>query len=155
RLWDLDSGRELAAFPGETTNLAFRRSKEGTELLTSGVRGLFRWRLQTGPFAGLAPGRQVANCAGPPVRLSTFPYLAVTPDRRTLIALNDGAFLQILEQEAGSRSRASATGREDAPARERQVPIAHPALSDYNALSPDGRLLATWGWHSPHVKIWE
>jgi WD40 repeat protein/tetratricopeptide (TPR) repeat protein len=134
RLWDLDSGRELADFPGRTTNLAFRRSKEGTELLTGGAQGVFRWRLQTGGLAGL-PAR-----FGPPARLSTFPYLAVTPDRRTVLALNEGTVLQILDQQAGKA---------------RQVPIAHAALSDHNALSPDGRLLATWGWHSPHVKIWE
>jgi WD40 repeat protein/tRNA A-37 threonylcarbamoyl transferase component Bud32/Tfp pilus assembly protein PilF len=134
RVWALDSGRELAAFPDATRDLVFRASKEQTEIITSGVRGLFRWRLQAGGFAGLPAS------FGPPVRLSTFPYLAATPDRRTLLGLNGGTALQILDEGAGKG---------------RQVAIAHPASTNNPAMSPDGRLLATWGWHSPHVKVWE
>src|SRR5262249_35905925 len=28
-------------------------------------------------------------------------------------------------------------------------------VSDFPALSPDGRLAATWGWHSRSVKVWD
>jgi WD40 repeat protein/tetratricopeptide (TPR) repeat protein len=133
RLWDLDSGHEVAEFPGATKVLAFRAPKPGTELLTVGARGLFRWRLQTGWFPGL-PAR-----FGPPTRLSTRISMAFAPNRRTLLCTDKKGF-DILDVDAGKA---------------RQVSLPLTWMSTFPALSPDGRLAATWGWHSAHVKVWD
>ncbi len=135
RLWDVDSGREVAELPGAAKALLFRRKEGRTEVLTGGERGLFRWPLHAGWFPGL-PAR-----IGPPVRLSELPYLAATPDRQTVVTTDRDNRAQIVYGDAGKG---------------RQVAIAHAGHRGPPALSPpDGRLLATWGWHSPHVKVWQ
>jgi eukaryotic-like serine/threonine-protein kinase len=146
RLWDLRSGRELAALPEGTPYVVFEGKGRGEgdpatpnrpswNLLTSGAGGLRRW-----PVTSDDPeGKRLS--LGSPQQLSLLEraFFGRSPDGRTLAAVTvEGGTNQILELETG------AVRRELGP---------HPA-GEVRALSGDGRWAASSGWHSDRVWLW-
>jgi WD40 repeat protein len=146
RLWDLYSGRELAALPAGTVYVFFdgaggREGGSGTHntqraaLLTCGPDGLLRW-----PLKGDDPeGRRLR--LGPPRRLSPMrrAWFARSPGGRTLGAVTqEGGCNKILDLETETVRRELGS---------------HP-WGEVRALSGDGRWAASSGWHSDRVRLW-
>jgi WD40 repeat protein len=145
RLWDLRSGRELAALPAGTSHGFF--DGRGTDrdavppnsprwgLLTSGLDGLLRW-----PVTCDDPAKG-SLCVGPPQQLSALDRAWFThrPDGGTLGAVTEeGVTNQILDLKTGVV---------------RQTLSRHPR-GEVQALSGDGRWAASCGWHSDRVRLW-
>jgi eukaryotic-like serine/threonine-protein kinase len=145
RLWDLRSGRELAALPAGTP-FAFFDGGGGDRgpvpansppwgLLTSGSGGLLRW-----PVTSDDPiGERLR--LGPPRKLSPLGRACFTrrPDGGTLGAVTEeNGANQILDLETGVV---------------RRTLDSHP-LGEVQALSGDGRWAASSGWHSDRVRLW-
>jgi serine/threonine protein kinase/WD40 repeat protein len=143
RLWDLDSGRELAAFP-EGTPFAFFETGgrtpvppkgPGWRLLTCGSGGLRRWPLRS-------DGPDGAHLRlGPPPQLSPLPRAWFTrrPEGGMLGAVTrEGGVNKLLDLETGTVRR--------------QLNV-HPQ-GDVRALSADGRWAASCGWHSDRVRLY-
>jgi serine/threonine protein kinase/WD40 repeat protein len=134
RLWDLASGRELAALPSGSHAVHFRSGNR--ELLSCGDAGLHRWSIQE--------SKDAANelRLGPPQKIA----LPFTPHR---VALGpEGRTLAIVSEQSGEGlimdvGMPSTLGR----------PFEHPGVSEV-ALSRDGRWMATCGWHSDRVRLW-
>jgi WD40 repeat protein/serine/threonine protein kinase len=143
RLWDLRSGREVAALPPWTVYVSFEGGGKAADalnrsraLLTSGRDGLLRWPL-TGDDS---EGRRLR--LGPPQQLSPLRRagFARTPDGRILAVVTEvGAINKILDLDAR-------TVRQDLSS--------HP-LAEVKALSGDGRWAASSGWHSDRVRLWD
>jgi WD40 repeat protein len=144
-LWDLHSGRELAALPAGTPFAFFDgRRREGDlvppdsprwGLLTSGTEGLLRWPVTNDDRAG---GRLRL---GPPRQLSRLgrAWFTRRPDGGTLgVVTEEGAANHILDLETGV---------------ERRTLDRHPQ-GEVQALSRDGRWEASSGWHSDRVRLW-
>jgi WD40 repeat protein len=137
RLWDLARGRELAAMPAGTSFAFFDgRGGDGPrwELLTCGPGGLLRWPATADDPAG--PLR-----LGPPRRLSPLgrAWFTRRPDGGTLGAVTEeDGVNRLLDLETGSV---------------RQTLPGHP-LGEVQALSADGRWVASSGWHSDRVRLW-
>jgi eukaryotic-like serine/threonine-protein kinase len=135
RLWDLRSGREVAALPAGTNFVCFDGAPH--RLLTCGSDGLRQWPM-TSDDSGA--GRRLR--LGPPLQLSTFRrgvWFACTSDGRTLGAVTvEGGANKILDLETG-------TIRQDLGI--------HPNAA-VGALSPDGRWAASSGWHAQSVRLW-
>jgi serine/threonine protein kinase/WD40 repeat protein len=138
RLWDLDSGRELAFLPiGRTTSANLVSGKRGRELLSCGTTGLYRWPMVE---ESVTP---VRLRIGPPraVRLPIAPSVAsVGPDGRTAL----------VSDERSGRAVVLDLDREAV-----RCTLAPHAMLSEGVLSPDGRWAATWGWHTPSIKIWD
>jgi serine/threonine protein kinase/WD40 repeat protein len=147
RLWDLHSGRELAALPAGTIYVFFDRTgdQDGSPgahggpraaLLTCGTDGLLRW-----PITGDDPeGRRLR--LGPPRPLSPLrrAWFARGPGGRALGAATvEGGANQLVDLETGAVRRELGV---------------HP-LGEVHALSGDGRWAASSGWHSDRVRLWE
>jgi hypothetical protein len=146
RLWDIQSGRELAALPAGTNHVFFdcvRRQEAGVTgehdchagLLTCGSHGLLRWAISNNSRAG------THIRLGPPKQLSTLQRacFARGPDGRTLAAVTEaGTANKILDLE-------TATVRLELHQ--------HPG-GEIRALSPDGKWAASCGWHSERVRLW-
>jgi eukaryotic-like serine/threonine-protein kinase len=146
RLWDLRTGRELAALPlgtnfvcfagqGAPEGLPLTHNRPCADLLTCGSDGLLRWSLTSGDPEGtrlrLGPPRQLS-----PLRRAWF---ARGPDGRTLGAVTEeGGPNQILDLESGAVQRE--LGK-------------HPG-GDVRALSGDGQWAASSGWHSDRFRLW-
>ena len=134
RLWDLTSGRELASLPTASNSVYFGQGDR--ELLTCGGAGLYRWAIQRSPEAPneirLGPPKKIA--------LPIVPHRGShSPDRRILTIASEesgGALLLDL-------IKPSSKGRF----------FAHPSASEA-VLSPDGRWMASSGWHSDRVRLW-
>jgi WD40 repeat protein len=130
RLFDLASGRELAVLPPGRPVFQSNR-----ELLIAGEGGLARWPIQPGPSAGelrIGPPRTVA-----------LPALAHRAARSA-----DGRTLAIVSERAGTALLVDLATESVRPER-----FDH-AAAGFIALSPDGRWLATSGWHSDYVRLW-
>jgi WD40 repeat protein len=145
RLWDLRSGRELAALPAGTPFGFFdgRGGNGGSVppnsprwgLLTSGSDGLLRW-----PVTCHDPAGERLRL-GPPRQLSPLgrAWFTRRPDGGTLGAVTEeGSSNLILNLETGGVRRT--LGR-------------HPQ-GEVQALSGDGRWAASSGWHSDRVRLW-
>jgi WD40 repeat protein len=146
RLWDLRSGRELAALPagtiyaffecrgGEPEDAAAHSSPRGA-LLTCGPDGLLRWPLTSDD----PEGRRL--CLGPPQLVSALSraWFARGPDGRTLaVVTQEGASNKLLDLETGTVRRELGS---------------HPQ-GEVRALSRDGHWAASSGWHSDRVRLW-
>jgi WD40 repeat protein len=146
RVWDLDSGRELAVLPANTPYVFFdeRRNPGGEQgaasrlpwsLLTGGSAGLRRWPLLTEG----TDGKHLR--LGSPEQLSHRPraWFTRTPKGRTLVAATvEGGQNDVLDLETG---------------RVRHTLAEHPD-GDVRALSGDGLFAASSGWHSDRVWLW-
>jgi WD40 repeat protein len=137
RLWDVARGREVAWLRmGDTTAALFR--DDGRELLTCGpVDGLRRWRIEanTEPEGGLqvGPSHQLALPFAPT-------RMAKGRDDRTLAVVGASAGQCVILDLVTESVRVA------------QMPHANVA---YVALGPNGERLATSGWHSDRVKVWD
>jgi serine/threonine protein kinase/WD40 repeat protein len=145
-VWDLRSGRELAALPAGTIYAFFDGKGEGEEdpgkcdnpcaaLLTCGPDGLLRW-----PLTSADPQGERLRL-GPPQRLSPMSraWFARSPDGRALgVATQEGGSNRIVDLETGTVRR--------------ELGI-HPR-GEVRALSGDGRWAASSGWHSDRVRLW-
>jgi WD40 repeat protein len=144
RVWDLVSGQELANVPEHTPYVMFdqKRNAPGEpggpprlpwSLLTSGAGGLRRWPLLTPEGKSLR--------LGSPEQLSPLSraWFARTSEGRTLVAATEeGGRNDLLDLETGKVRRQLG---------------AHPN-GEVRALSSDGRLAASSGWHSDRVRLW-
>ncbi len=137
RLWDVARGREVAWLRmGATTAALFRA--DGRELLTCGPSdGLRHWRIEANPEpeGGLqvGPSHQIALPFAPR-------RMAKGSDDRTLAVVGESAGqCALLDLDAES-------------VRIAQMPHAR---AGYVAVSPDTERLATSGWHSDRVKVWD
>jgi serine/threonine protein kinase/WD40 repeat protein len=163
RLWDLRSGRELAALPWGTTHVFFEGTEVGVgpatragpggagparlagpttpasppwSLLTSSPDGLLRW-----PVTSNDPEEKHLRL-GPPRQVSPLhrAWFTHTPNGRTLaVATEDGGANQILDLETGTVRRELGV---------------HPH-GEVCALSADGRWAASCGWSSDRVRLWD
>jgi serine/threonine protein kinase/WD40 repeat protein len=146
RLWDLRSGREVAALPAGTPFGFFDgRGGDGG----AGPRDRSRWALLTSGSAGLL--RWPASCAdsagehlrlGPPRQLSPLPrsWFTRRPDGGMVgVSTEENGVNRILDLETGVVL---------------QNLDRHP-LGEVRALSGDGRWAASSGWHSDGVQLWE
>jgi serine/threonine protein kinase/WD40 repeat protein len=137
RLLDVARGREVAWLRmGQTGAALFRTG--GRELLTCGpVDGLQRWRIEANaePEGGLqvGPSHQIALPFAP-LRI------AKGRDERTLAVVGESAgeclLLDLVTESVRGASKPH-------------------AKAGYVALSPDAERLATSGWHSDRVKLWD
>ena len=128
RIWDLTTGREIAKLPGGLT--LFR--PDGRELLISSDDGLHRRTIAFDRELQLGTPRTVPLPA-PPTRV------ARSQDGRTLAMVSEAkgiAWLVDLDTDTVRAPR-----------------LAHPNAS-YVALSPDGNWVATSGWHTNEVRLW-
>jgi serine/threonine protein kinase/WD40 repeat protein/tetratricopeptide (TPR) repeat protein len=131
RLLHLASGRELAVLPRGRPLF----QPDGRELLITGPDGLQRWPIRPG-----ATGNELR--LGPP-RAVALPARVGRAERSL-----DGRTLAVISEPEGTGLLVSvATGSVRAPR------LAHPAAC-YVALSGDGRWLATSGWHSDRIRLW-
>jgi eukaryotic-like serine/threonine-protein kinase len=137
RLWDVERGREVAWLAmNDTTGVLFR--EEGRELLTCGpFDGLRRWRIKAGEE--LEGGLQL----GPPHQIA-LPFapvrIAKGHDDRTLAVVGERAGQAVVLDLVTESIR---------------LPVMPHASADYVALNPKGDRLATSGWHSDLVKLWD
>ena len=137
RLWDIARGREAAWLRMADNTSAFFRA-DGRELLTCGpVDGLRRWPIQpsTEPEGGLrlGPFRQIA--------LPFAPMRMVRGrDDHTLAIVGENAGQCVQLDLAMESIRGAAMPHE---------------LAGYVALSVDAERLATSGWNSDRVKVWD
>jgi serine/threonine protein kinase/WD40 repeat protein/Tfp pilus assembly protein PilF len=130
RLFHLASGRELAVLPAGRPLF-----QSDSELLIAGPGGLQRWPIQPGAAANelrLGPERSIA--------LPEVPHGAErSQDGRTLAILSEAGGTGLLMDLASDSVRA---------------PRFSHARASYVALSRDGHWLATSGWHSDRVRLW-
>jgi serine/threonine protein kinase/WD40 repeat protein len=137
RLWDLARGREVAWLRlGDTTSVVFR--DDGRELLTCGpFDGLRRWRLEANaePEGGLqlGPSHQIALPFAP-VRM------AHGRDPRTLAVVGESAGRCVVLDLVTESVRVSELPHRSA---------------GFIALSPDAGRVASSGWQSDRVKMWD
>jgi serine/threonine protein kinase/WD40 repeat protein len=135
RLWDLSSGRELALLPSGSRCVLFQSDRR--ELLTCDTTGLYRWPIEDGKDADnelrLGPPRKIS--------LPIVPHRAArSPDSRTLAIVSETAGAGLLMD----LTTESVKGQL----------FAHPRASEV-ALSQDGRWIASCGWHSDRVRLWD
>jgi WD40 repeat protein len=135
RLWEIATGRELAFLPIERTWQA-RFQPDGRALLTSGPSGLRRW-----PIQNSGSGANSLSI-GPPqlIPLPVIP-MRISPDRdwHTLAVVSEASEAAVLVNldKGGVSSHL----------------FAHPRPSMI-AQSPDGRWIATSGWHTSLIRLW-
>jgi serine/threonine protein kinase/WD40 repeat protein len=145
RLWDLGSGREVAALPAGTSFAFFDgREVDGGPaplngphwgLLTCGTAGLLRW-----PVTCSGPAGEHLRL-GPPRQLSPLgrAWFTRRPDGGTLAAVTEeGGANQILDLETGVV----------------RLDLGSHPQGEVRALSADGRWAASCGWHSNRVRLW-
>jgi len=137
RLWDVLGGRAIAWLPINATTAAVFR-KNGRELLTCGASdGLQRWRIAESSDS--EHGLQV----GPPHRIP----LPFAPMR--IAKGRDDQTLAVVGERPGQAVMV------DLETETLRLPGLPHDLAGFVALSPDGRRLATSGWHSERVKLWD
>ena len=134
RLWELSTGRELAVLPTASQCVLFR--SDGRELLTCGETGVHRWPIRAGTEAAvplrLGPPRKIA--------LPFVPHRAArSPDGQTLAIVSEQSGAGLLVDDPTESVRGQ--------------PFVHPRVSEV-ALSRDGRWIASCGWHSDRVRLW-
>lgn len=130
RLWHLASGRELAVLPPGRPLF-----QSNAELLIAGPGELHRWPIQPGAAANelrLGPPRTIG--------LPALPLRAArSQDGRTLAIVSHAGNTGLLVDLATDSVRAPRFGH---------------AAAEFVDLSRDGRWLATSGWHSDRVRLW-
>ena len=136
RIWEIASGREAAFLPIRRTPSVFFQP-DGRELITCGDTGLHRWAIPA--RTGSAQPFQL----GPPQRMM-LPFLIPMRACRS----RDGRLIAVTSEEAGGAVvLEAATGA-------MQTPLLGHKRAGNVALSPDGKWLATAGWQSPLLRLW-
>src|SRR5882724_8442934 len=137
RLWDLARGREVAWLRMSNTVAALFRAG-GHESLTCGPEdGLLRWRIEANPEpeGGLqvGPSHQIALPFAPM-------RIVKDHDDRTVAVLGEAASQCVLLDLATESVQSQGMSHSNA---------------SYIALSADAQRLATSGWHSDRVRLWD
>jgi serine/threonine protein kinase/WD40 repeat protein len=137
RVWDLSNGREQIFLPVGLTQSVFFQP-DGRELFTSGAAGLQRW-----PILEEKEGSRTIRLGEPKlIELPARPHAAVrSRDGRTIAVASEVGEVGWLVD--------AAAGRVKEPA------LQHPGVGVYVALSPDGRWMATGGWHAKTTRLWD
>jgi WD40 repeat protein len=136
RMWDIAQGREIASLRlGDTTSALFRN--DGRELWTCGAEaGLRRWPIETNTQVEgglrLGPSREIALPFAPA-------RMAKGRDDRTLAVVGTDAGQCLLLDLVTESIRFANMEHLD---------------GGFIAVSPDSERLASGGWHSDHVKVW-
>jgi serine/threonine protein kinase/WD40 repeat protein len=135
RIWDLHGGRELAFLAlGLTWQAHFHQ--ESGDLLTCGPGGLRRWAVR----ASSEDSDKLHLGPAQTVPLPVVPW-RMAPDK-------DGSKLAVVSEPDGAALLTDfGTGAVSTPL------LPHPQAC-YVALSPDGRWIASGGWHSDKVRLW-
>ena len=138
RLWEITTGREVAFLPDRRTDsVSFVARPDGRELLTAGFGGLRRW-----PIHADADGPERVRI-GPP-RVVALP---IAPTRADVE--QNGRAVAVAGESSGTALVVDLlTGAV------RCTLVPHPGLNRA-VISPDGRWVATSGWHSEVVKVWD
>ncbi len=137
-LLSLDSDRELAFLPcGLTSSVQFMTGKNGRELLTCDPLGLERWPINDKKNAGGAIRIGRPRAVSLPAVASVVTVAA--DGHNAIVACEESGVAILLDLDA------EAAGRR----------ILSHAQATQGSLSADGRWAATWGWHTPQVKIWD
>jgi serine/threonine protein kinase/WD40 repeat protein len=130
-VWQLDSGRELALLPPGIPLF----EPDGRELLTCGPGGLLRWPIQIGAAANELR-------LGPPRTISPMPE----PTRAALG--QDGQTLALVSEAGGGGLLV------DLATESVRAPLLEHPKAVYVDLSRDGRWMASSGWHSDRIRLW-
>jgi serine/threonine protein kinase/WD40 repeat protein len=162
RLWDLSTGREVAALPGHRPSSKispfFQDTEQGRELVVGGSAGWLRWpltpisafkpslpssELATNPRSGTHGGlgaRELRIGPPQPLPLLNLPGISSrSSDGRFLATSYDGAGpIHVLDRANNTVTAMRGT---------------HPGATSV-ALSPDGRWVATGGWRASSVRVW-
>jgi eukaryotic-like serine/threonine-protein kinase len=137
-LWDLATGDEVAFFPDERTDsVSFIDRPDGRELLTCGSGGLRRWPICEGANA---PERLRI---GPPRALD----LRIAPTRADV--RQDGRAIAVASEDLGIGLIV------DLPDGARRCILTPHSGLNRAVSSPDGRWVATSGWHTASIKLWD
>jgi serine/threonine protein kinase/WD40 repeat protein len=137
RLWDVARGREVAWLQMANTTCALFRA-DGRDLLTCGaIDGLRRWPIAVD--AELEGGLKIG-----PFHPVTLPF---APMR--MVKGRDDRMLAVVGEEEGECVQL------DLVTESVRGAAMHHDLAGYVALSPDASRLATSGWHSDRVNVWE
>ena len=136
-VWDVVRGTEIAMLPLKVTDVAMFGA-EGHELLTCGkTEGLQRWKISGNP--DLLNRVQIES-----------PHRFPLPFAPTRIAkCRDGLTLAVAGEEAG---QAALLDLATETVRLAEMPHQR---AGFVAVTQDGTRLATSGWHSEHVKLWD
>jgi WD40 repeat protein len=136
RLWDANSGREIASQPLRVCQSAF--FLPDGDLVTSGASGPERWRLM--PLAPTDNGRarlERVPWDGPEMRDTR--RMALAGDGRTLAVLIEYRQAMVLGGERWTK---------------RLLDLPAPQV-DFIALSPNGRWAATGTWRGKGTRLWD
>ena len=137
RLWDVARGREVAWLRMANTTCALFRA-DGSELLTCGAGdGLRRWPITIDADQGSG------------FKLGPFHPIALPFAPMRMVKGRDDRTLAVVGEEEGQCVQLDLV-TESA----RGAAMPH-ELAGYVAMSPDAARLATSGWHSDRVKVWE
>jgi len=145
RLWEADTGRELAhLLAGQCETVLFH--PDGQSLISFSLWGLYRWPIRPDPEQG-----RDAIRVGPPELLREtaeggWYRAAWLPDHRTLALLdNANARVLLVDSSHPHPAWSRATSLDSGPNR-RMTSV---------AVSPDGRWLAVGGWKEAGVRVWD
>jgi len=163
RIWDLDRNLEVAVLnTGQTPSPIF--TPDGKELLTNGESGLQRWTLTynstpDNPKLEVALKSSVQGKATRELTSATkrnaVDEIRIGPPRSITLPV-DSSYISQADQVLGVCSPRAGQGLIVNLATDtvRATLGSHSRL-DRIVVSPDGRWAATYGWHSPTVKIWD
>jgi serine/threonine protein kinase/WD40 repeat protein len=135
-IWDLQRRRAVALVAsGYTKSVVFELN--GQALLTcSEQTGLLRWPIRESE----TNASELAIGPAQKIPLSVAPHrLACSKDFKTLAIVSELAGKAVVLHQG--------------PESNRSIVVEHPGAS-FLALSPDAKWLATSGWHSPRVRLW-
>ena len=143
RIWDPATWRELIFRPvGLTESVIFQR--DGRELITCGEQGLLRWPINSSPDS---PNE---IHLGPPKAIA-FPHAPFTPKRASLS--QDGTTLAVVSEDLfGNNGGIFIVNLLNGAVTSPFLPHLN---AGYVALSPDGKWVASSGWHSNLVCVWK
>lgn len=145
RLWDLRTGRELCSLPLEWAWTAWFTPHDA-DLVTSGLDGVIRWPLRWSERrdeGGSGAEERLLEQVGPPQRIvGSAPTLRATvhTDQTTAaVVTEDSSHIQLIDVAENRAIRMIGP---------------HPSVS-YVSLDPAASRLATSGWHSDVVAVWD
>jgi serine/threonine protein kinase/WD40 repeat protein len=142
RLWDVIAGRELARLPGPIASVFFHPT--GHELFTCAPGGLNRWPIEERPEfphdLHIGPAQ--------PIPVPIVPQRAdASADGRTIAVVSEAEGKAVTINFPGPDATNGESVREG-------LTLMHPGATIV-ALSRNGRWLATSGWHSTRVRLWD
>jgi WD40 repeat protein len=135
RIWELSSGNELALLPTENAGGTFF-SRDGTELITSGLDGIIRWPIERDSTAHTVR-------FGPPHNVPLPIHAAhniLSLDGRTVGVCGDPPHKGFVV---------------DLPTETVASTLEPHQSVNHVAVSGDGQWATSYGWHSNTVKVWE